>query len=326
MRTPPVTPTPGADVLEAVLSATLRRLRGPAARLERWTTDQRFTEHGKRRVVRYDLQVQVTGAAEHHQWLGKVYDRDEDGRRVAGVLRDVAAGDCGARGALAVPRVLAYHPSHRLLLMTYEPGESVSLAIAHDTAAVLAAMGRALSALHSSPVAVDGVLSPVAVLADLRPRLSELAARLPTEAAALRRALAALEETVPAAPATPRFVHGDFGPANLLWRADAGELVVLDFDKCARGDPAADLGNLLAQLRRMTVRKPDKLRDFVAARGAVLEAYRRWSPPDPQLDDRVAWYERATLLRKIHRVALAAPNTPESEATRLLRVCESHAA
>ena len=37
-----------------------------------------------------------------------------------------------------------------------------------------------------------------------------------------------------------------FGPANLLWRA--GQIVVLDFDKCALGDPAQDLGNLLCHV------------------------------------------------------------------------------
>ena len=320
---PPV--THDAAVMHAVLGTTLRAVHGPAARLEGWTTDAHFTEHGKRRVVRYDLQVRVDGVerAERYQWVGKAYDRDDEGPRVAAVLRELASGDCGTRGSLAVPRVLAYHAAHRLLLVTYEQGESVSSAIAHDTAAVLAAMGRALAALHTTSVAVEGVLSPALVLDDLRPRIVELAARLPEERKSLRHALRDLEGAVPPLPAAPSFVHGDFGPANLLWRA--GELVVLDFDKCRRGDPAADLGNLLAQLRRMTVRKPDKLRDFAAARAAVLGAYRPGTRPDPTLDHRVAWYERATLLRKVHRVALAATAVAE-ETTRLLRICETHAA
>ena len=132
------------------------------------------------------------------------------------------------------------------------------------------------------------------------------------------RARRPLERQAPPLPVAPSFVHGDFGPANLLW--SSGQIVVLDFDKCARGDPALDVGNLLAQLRRITVRKPDRLRDFPSARERVLDAYRGWSAPDLGLDKRVAWYERATLLRKVHRMALE-PTGHEAETRRLL--CDS---
>jgi Phosphotransferase enzyme family len=321
----PLSPgTPDADRMYAVLSATLHHVRGPAVRLEGWTVDTAFPPHGKQRVVRYDLQVRAEGAplAERCAWVGKVYEREEDGRRVAGVLRELAAGDCGARGSLVVPRLLSYDAAHRLLLVTYEHGESVSSAIAHDTAAVLAGMGRGLAALHAAPVTVEAVLSPTVMLDDLRARMGELALRLPALVDDLRRAFRHLAGAVPPLPVAPGFVHGDFDPANLLWRA--GELVVLGFDKCRRGDPAADLGNLLAQLRRMSVRKPHTLHDFAAARRDVLSAYRQWSVPDPTLERRVAWYERATLLRKIHRLALAATPPPE-EATDLLRICASYA-
>jgi Ser/Thr protein kinase RdoA (MazF antagonist) len=315
-------PTP--DHMREILKATLLQERGPQARLLDWSRDAHFTEHGKRRVVRYDLQVEAGDVGvEALQWLAKIYDRPDEGSRVAVVLRALAHGESGRRGAMAVPRVLAYHPEFRLLLMTYESGESVSSAIARDTAALLAAMGRALAALHGAAVPIVDVHSAAAVLDDLRPRVEELAARLPQEAESLRLALRRLERDGPPQPPILGFVHGDFGPANLLWRPE--ELVVLDFDKCGRGDPAADLGNLLAQLRRMTVRKPEKLREFAPARAAVLAAYREWSPPDPDLDRRVAWYERAILLRKVHRIALVAAPVSE-ETTRLLRVCESHAA
>jgi aminoglycoside phosphotransferase (APT) family kinase protein len=307
------------DATRAVLAAALQDVHGANARLEAWTADTGFTQHGKRRVVRYDLRASVAGVRRGYQcrWVGKFYDRDEDARRVAIVLQALATSDCGARGTL-VPGVVAYHAPRRLLLLTYEPGEPVSSAIAHDTEQVLAGVGRALAALHTAPVAPATTTTPAAVLDDLRPRIAELCARLPGDAGALRDGLIELERTIPAAPGPQTFVHGDFGPANVLWRM--GRIVVLDFDKCARGDPAVDLGNLLAQLRRMTVRKPDKLRDYAAARASVLASYRRWSPPDPALESRVAWYERATLLRKIHRLALD-PNWHEAETRRLL--CDS---
>ena len=77
---------------------------------------------------------------------------------------------------------------------------------------------------------------------------------------------------------------------------------MLDFDKCARGDPALDLGNLLVQLRRITIRKPWKLRDFGSVRPALLDAYRRRCTSEHSWENRVAWYERAILLRKVHRL------------------------
>ena len=41
-------------------------------------------------------------------------------------LQALAAAECGARGNLKVPRVVAYHESRHLLLLTYERGEPVS--------------------------------------------------------------------------------------------------------------------------------------------------------------------------------------------------------
>jgi len=313
----------------AILSAALHELHGPDARLEGWTADFRFTEHGKQRVVRYDLQARLAGGAEvqRDQWVGKFYDRDRDARKVAAVLQVLAHGDFGARGGLKVPRVVAYHQSRQSrhqLLLTYERGEPVSFAIAHDTGAVLAAIGRTLAALHVARIPLDAVATPATVLAELRSRVGDLCAALPGQTTAIRRTWNQLEAQAPPLPVTPSFVHGDFGPANLLW--SVGRIVVLDFDKCALGDPALDLGNLLAQLRRMTVRKPGRLQDFPSARARVVGTYQAWSAPDPGLDERVAWYERATLLRKIHGLVCksAPPEEPDGlrqrqvEASRLL--------
>src|SRR5437899_6295785 len=291
------------DDTRAVLKGVLRQVCGTDANLERLTSDARFTEQGKQRVVRYDLEARVAGLPyiQRYQWVGKYYERGEDALRVAAVLRDIGASE-GSRGAgLAVPTVLAYHAPLHLLLLTYESGESVSSAIARDTGAVLAAMGGALAALHSMPVYTPAITSPETLLADLGPRLEDLSAWRPCEAPGLRRAFAQIMDEAPRLPLHLSFVHGDFGPANLLWRG-GGEIVVLDFDKCARGDPALDLGNLLVQLRRITIRKPWKLSDFGSVRRALLDAYRGRSNSDQTWENRVAWYERAIILRKAHRL------------------------
>ncbi len=310
-----VSPT-GADERD-VLSAALRLMRGPDASLEDWSA-QPLTKHGKQRVVRYDLRARAASGAVAYQWVGKLYEDDGAARRVATVLRQLAASDCGARGEMALPSVVAYDASRRLLLLTYEAGESVVSAIAHQHGPVVPAIGRALAALHGTPVSLEAITSPADVLDDLRPRVTELCARFPAHAGALRYTLTRLEQEVPPASAAPSFLHGDFGTANLLWRS--GRLVVLDFDRCTRGDPAFDLGYLLTQLRRVTVRKPGKLPEFASLHSAILDGYQRWSLPDPALGRRVAWYEQATLVSKIHVLAFDLTRHPEADARRQRQV------
>jgi Ser/Thr protein kinase RdoA (MazF antagonist) len=312
----PLSATLDTEETQAVLATALEEVQGTGTRLEGWTADDRFTEYGKRKVVRYDIEARRPWDHGVHrfQWLGKFYDDDEDAHQVMAVLRDLAANGGRGRDGLAAPRVIAYHPPRRLLLMTYEPGESVGTAIARDTEAILEALGRALATLHALPVTPNRIKTPSDVLEDIRPRVDNLCTRFPDAAKALRDEFGRLERDVPPFPTVPSFIHGDFGPANLLWRD--GRIVALDFDKCARGDPALDLGNLLTQLLRMTVRKPEKLQDFPSARAMVLDGYRRGSPPDPGLDSRVAWYERAIFLRKIHTLVSSDSRNRDPEVRR----------
>src|SRR5690348_16216989 len=111
------------EEMEVVLRTALRDAHGADARLVAWTADSHFARYGKRRVVRYDLELRVAGAAQQDQWVGKFYDRDEDARRVTTVLAQLARSDSVARddGPL-VPRILAYHAPSRFLLLTYESG------------------------------------------------------------------------------------------------------------------------------------------------------------------------------------------------------------
>src|SRR5207245_4306417 len=126
--------------------------RGPDVEPEA-CSPQPLATHGNQRVVRYDVHARTApgGDVVSYQWVRKFYEDDGAGRRVAAVLRELAGGDCGARGQLAVPRVLAYEAPRRLLLLTYEAGESVVSAIAHQHEPVVPAIGRALAALHGAP-------------------------------------------------------------------------------------------------------------------------------------------------------------------------------
>jgi len=309
---PPPTTLIAADVGVA-LAAALRAVHGADGTVETWSAHS-LSKRGRHRVVRYDVQARMPGGAEvqHHQWVGKFYERDEDACGVATTLRELTASGCGARGGFVVPRVLAYHGPRGLLLLSHESGESVVKTIAAEGAHVLAAIGRALAILHAAPVMPATVTGPAAVLADLQRRIVELCGRFPAEAASLQRWRVRLEREAAPPPTTSSFLHGDLGLVQLRWQA--GTIVFLDFDDCTRGDPALDLGNLLTQLRRLTLRKPGKLPDFVAARATILDAYQRSSPRDPGLAPRVAWYEQIALVRKIHSLTFDRTRHPEADA------------
>ncbi len=313
MNAPPTTLS-AADIGVA-LAAALRAVHGAGGVVETWS-EHPLSKRGKHRVVRYDVQARVACGADvqHYQWVGKFYERDEDACGVATTLREVAASGCGARGGFAVPSVIAYHAPRRLLLLSHESGESIVKAIAADGAPVLAAMGRALAALHAAPVMPATVTGPAAVLADLQRGIVELCSRFPADAASLQRWRVRLEREVAPPPTTSSFLHGDLGLVQLRWQA--GTIVFLDFDDCTLGDPALDLGNLLTQLRRLTLRKPGKLPDFGTARTTILDAYQRSSPGDPGLAQRVAWYEQIALARKIHSLTFDQTRHPEAEAIR----------
>ena len=99
----------------------------------------------------------------------------------------------------------------------------------------------------------------------------------------------------------------------------ADRVVVLDFDKCTRGDAAQDLGNLSLQLRRCVLLKKHGIElDFPSLQRPILDAYQRSSPPDPHLPQRIPWYEKVTLIRKIHFLSRAADAYKRAEAIRLL--------
>lgn len=295
-----------------VLSAALRDLHGSAAVLESWAADP-LSKRGRNRVVRYDVRARVPGTSDvrSHLWVGKFYERDDDARTIATILEQLGGPDSGHGDGLLIPRVLGFYPALRMVLQNYEAGESVISAMGRFNGEVVGAIGRALATLHRSDVRLAARTTPADVLERLRPKLVELSARYPERAFALRHAQVTLENQVPAMP-EPRFLHGDLGAAQMLWAT--GRIVLLDLDNCTRGDPALDLGTLLAQLRRLSLRKPAKVPDFAVMRAGLLAAYERAAPADLGLAQRVAWYEVAALLRKIHFLVFDTTRHAEPEA------------
>ena len=299
----------------AVLSEVLRRVRGADARLVDWTAER--LKHGRHPVVRYDVRVTLGGGGDtrRYSWVGKFYRHDEAARRVADLVAALAPTGLRARGGVVIPAVLAYHSPHRILFSVYERGQALAAAILQFGGRVVATLGRALAAFHATPLHVATRITPQAVLDDLRSRIARGDDRV-RAVGSLSGLVDQLERDLPAASgrATGALLHGDLGPAHLLWRRSG--VVMLDLDRCARGDPALDLGNLLAQWRRAALRRPGEVPGFAPVRAALLTSYQRCGTRDPGLPARAAWYERATLLRKIHSLLTDTTRHPEPEALR----------
>src|SRR5205807_5672864 len=207
MSAPVTLPSPE---LEVALRATLGGVSGPAARLDAWTATL-VTRHGRRRVMRFELDARLPGRADPQRldWVGKFYDGDVEARRVAGLLERLAHCDGTRRGAFVVPTLLGYYAPRYLVLMTYETGEELTPALARVGAGGLEVMGRALAALHavSPPAGLPGVTTPTVVLEQVRARVAAMCERVPEAEGVLRRAFARLERELPVDPRAPAFLH-----------------------------------------------------------------------------------------------------------------------
>ncbi|RPH43975.1 MAG: phosphotransferase family protein [Burkholderiales bacterium] len=162
----------------------------------------------------------------------------------AEVLRSVAAA------GVPVPAVRAVlEPADGLgrgFVMERVPGETRPKRLLHDSAfadarrAVLHDCGRALAALHAAPVSALPPLRVTSAAAELalweRRWRAHRGAR-PVFELALRW----LHAHLPATPARPVPLHGDFRTGNLLLDA-RGLRAVLDWELACVGDPMADLG------------------------------------------------------------------------------------
>src|SRR5881397_3024832 len=130
----PAIATPSQGQLDAVLKDALRGIYGGEAYLEHWTATP-LAEREKRRIIRYDLEICLPGSTKPlpYQWIGKFYDTEEIGPRVATALNSLASTDCSARGNAIFPTPVAWHPPLRLLLLSYQQGEPLLSALSRSS-------------------------------------------------------------------------------------------------------------------------------------------------------------------------------------------------
>ena len=250
-----------------------------------------------RAVVRGGLTV------DDRSHLNRVFLVAADGERQlvvkvgAGVAREAAVLErlrAAASLAHALPRVVAHDPAEQVLVLEAAPGARDLVrhhARGRFSRALAAEAGRSLARLHAlGPGALGGVAAPRPAAPPHRPDLDELRT-LSGAAIELTRIVqrsgelcADLDELLSGPPPALAVVHGDvrWGNCIALRRGTRGwdGLQLVDWERCAAGDPAVDVGAFIGEYLRawigsMPVADP---RDPGVLRGRAQIPMRRLRP------------------------------------------------
>ena len=230
-------------------------------------------------------------AADGSQALLKAYTKKAyaRGKHNAGVFQ--------SRGALRVARLLGASSHHRLLAFEWLPGctlSEVCKEAASDWETAVYATGAGLAALHAQ--APDGLAcwtreAEGAYLSELSSDIGYLCPPLARRAGELGRRLAAV---LAAVPALHRPIHADFSLKQVL--VDGQMVALIDFDWACCGDPADDLGNMIAHVEHYALRGKFLRSEVDRFRAALLAGYGSEGTLPPA--ERIGLYTAVGLFRK----------------------------
>ena len=199
-----------------------------------------------------------------------------------------------SRGPLRIARRLGCSDAHHIVSHEWLSGRLLSESIL-DPEMDREAMGRtgaALAELHSQrPRGLDR-LTRRAEGATLLSLSANLGFVLPHLSGRFDRLARRLANSLAAESAVGEPIHGDFYAKQVLLGEDT--VALLDLDRAAYGDPAADLGLFAAHLEREALRGTLTAGRLEALRDALLEGYRRAGRPIPS---RLPLYTGVGLLR-----------------------------
>jgi tRNA A-37 threonylcarbamoyl transferase component Bud32 len=257
------------------------------------------------------LTAQCAGTDNQVLAYAKIYAGDEGGE-LFNIYRYVAGSLGTETAALQVPRALAYHPDHHLLLL--ESVSGVSLSALTDTRREHAffKLGKALKRLHrlkpSASLPRRNRFTPetlaraAATIAQARPDVARLAQYVSDRLSAQYEQLGESE---------PVFLHGDVHPKNFL--LNNGRLVLFDLDQAHAGSAAVDLGSVIAGLYcdacvgSLTWRQCSSLtRSFLSGHGTCKSSHAmRWHVAAALVQERAlrsVTRIRATNLQKLPQI------------------------
>ena len=232
--------------------------------------------------------------------------------RTAAVAHAAHTGADLMAGACSVPDVLAIDTTAGTVTYATLPGGRL-IDVLQTSAAVeaMSALGSVLRTLHAAPrpsgVHLHDAAREARVVTDattaIAPYAPELARR------ATRAAVAAARRLTDLAVPTPVPVHRDLHDKKVLL-TPGGRLGLLDFDTLALGDPALDLGNLLAHLELRALQHRCTPADTERLAAALLDGYHAGS----HIRRRAAAYAQATRVRLacVYALRPAWPAVPDA--------------
>ena len=217
----------------------------------------------RRALLRYALREGAGPSA----LLGKLRAKGPD-RHTPALHADLRGNGLDGRAPyrVGVPRPLGEVRALHLWFQEEVPGRRLTDLLRPGSTGATRPVGGALARLHASPVEPPR-----------RWTLEETAAASP-RVGALADASAELAAALE--PGAEAVIHRDWYPDQAL--VDGDRVWIVDLDLCARGDPAIDLGNFLAHVTELALRRhgdPAALEDherafiegYAAAGGAVPE-------------------------------------------------------
>jgi aminoglycoside phosphotransferase (APT) family kinase protein len=196
---------------------------------------------------------------------------------------------------LRVARVLGADEELRLIVYEWMAGTMLFDLCAGpqmDLNAVAAA-ATALAELHRQDPPGLGRWAREARRADLSAAASEIGFLCPWFARQALDLAARLSEGLAEAPALDVPLHGDFSSRHVL--VDGSSAAIIDLDLAYRGDPADDLGGILAQVERHAICGELPRARAVSFREAFLLAYR--NATGKPLPERIGLYRAIELFR-----------------------------
>lgn len=201
----------------------------------------------RREVQRFILEIEEAAGAQPWSFIGKLMPNPRRGEKVFHLMRGLWQNGFSreAEDGICIPEPLGFMPEPGLLLMEEAPGRKVRNLINNDgNPAHMKVLARTLAKLHRSPHVTDKRVDFEDYIPRAHEKLSEafpaLKESIAASITAARAAFAHVEEENFA------LVHGDFHLAQV--HVEGSKAWLLDLDGVKLGDPASDVGNVLALL------------------------------------------------------------------------------
>lgn len=260
-----ITPDRARSFLSSVFRVEPSQLQLHEAHLVRRKPDRRA-------MVEYTVTINDASGQSELTLLGKIRAKGVDGTAFETCVALRSAG-FDERSAVAVPEPVSLVPGLSMWLQRKVDGIPASkLLLGPEAQGVAIRIAEAAWALHRSalsPLRSHSASDEIAILED---RLEALA----SESAAWHRRVEHLVElsrescsnlsTRPSAT-----IHRDFYPEHVL--VERERLWIIDLDQWCLGDPALDIGNFVAHLEELALRKTGNPLSAAAAVEALVDRY-----------------------------------------------------